>query len=589
MSRFLSIALLFLFLAPAAASRTRTVSPLEFLQPGQCVKVEGRLNRDRVLVARRVEVVADADDFEIEGPISRLDEKTGTFQIGPWAISRYGRTKFENARREAITAPKLSNGVRVKVKARKLENKQVRARTIRLYEGSQDTDIEILARLDGVNAARSEVALLRNRIRIEERTRFANLHGAGDMEQLQVVRSIRRDDDEQSVAPIRIGNVSIGGQVRFEHERFRNRDLDDRAPDAEDRARPNVEVEVSMPVGEYSELYTKMNFERPMFTGTRPGQAGRADFNVREAFFYWGNFLHPSLALQIGRQRFRDRREWLYDDQLDAVRLHFFPRSDLKFEFSAAKGLVGPTGSRSDQYHFIAHSLYRLPGRRHIGGYVMKRNDLTSRDEDPVWYGVSSRGPVWRDLSYWGELSRMKGRRGANLLRGYAWDTGGAWRFRLPLQPAVSAGYAFGSGDSNLDDGHDGNFRQTGLNDNSGRFDGIKRFRYYGILTEPDLTNLRIATLNVGVRRASDWSLDVAFHTYRQAVPARRFSGDIELQIRPSGRDARLGKEIDAVLAIRKIPRMDMNFYTGVFFPGPAFRGGAARAFLFRQEFKFYF
>lgn len=574
-----------------AVSVARTPTPLAALQSGQRVKLQGRLNRDRILIARTLEVVPDRIDFEIEGLISRLNRETDSFQIGLWTVTANERTKFEESGRQPISSATLANGMRVRVRARKIENRRVYARRVRAYQGSRETDIDLIARIDNVNASRSEIGLLGCRVAIEERTRFINTQAPGsvDFEPTRTVRTLRRDDDEQHLAPIRIGKASIGGHVRLEHDRTRNRDLDDRTGDGEDWIRPRVEVEISVPVGESSELYTRLNVTRPTIIGAPSDPENRADFDVREVFLYWGNFLHSTLALQVGRQRFRDRREWLYDEPLDAVRLHFFPRSGLKFEFSAAKGLVGPTTSRRNQYHFIASTSYRLPGRRYVGAYILKRNDLTRRDEDPIWYGLSSRGAVWRDLSYWAEFARMKGRRGSNLLRGHAWDAGGTWRFRLPLQPAVSAGYAFGSGDRNPDDGSDGNFRQTSLNDNVGRFNGLKLFRYYGILTAPDLTNLRIGTLNVGVRRASDWSLDLAFHTYRQAVAARRFLGDIELLMRPSGRDVRLGKEIDAVLAIRKIPRTDLNFYTGVFLPGPAFRGRPARALVFRQEFKVYF
>jgi alginate production protein len=218
----------------------------------------------------------------------------------------------------------------------------------------------------------------------------------------------------------------------------------------------------------------------------------------------------------------------------------------------------------------------------------MKRNDLTSRDEDPIWFGLSSRGRVTSNLNYWTELAGMRGRRGQHLLRGYGYDVGGSYLISLPLQPTLSLGYAFGSGDNNLADGVDGNFRQTRLNDNSYRHNGLKRYRYYGVLLEPELSNLKITTADLGLNPSEQWSVNFSYHLYRQAVAYKKL-GDAQIGMEPRGRDPRLGKELDVVLALRVLPRTDLNFYAGLFLPGPAFQGKPPRAFLFRQEMRFYF
>lgn len=578
-----------LLLALPLAAAERAAPGLRYVEKGKRVKVEARNVPGGRLVAKDVEPAGDEDEIEIEGVIRKLNRNEGTFALGPFSVRVTEKTKLENSRRLPVEFSAIADGGRVKVKARKLEGEELKARTVRTLEDSQDIDLEITATVEDVDLEKSELDLLGAAVKVDRRTNFAGFYTAkgGLGEDIAAARYIRRDDDEQHPDPIRVGNVYLGGRVTFEHERTRNRDLDEEKPDAGDWLRPGVELEVSAPLGEFSEAYAKLNYVRPTHIGNDPSARSVSDFSVREAFLYVGNLLHPSLGLQVGRQRFRDRREWLYDDELDAVRLHF-GRSNLKLEAAAAKGLVGPTGSRSDQYYFLANSQYRLPGRRYIGAYVMKRNDLTPRDEDPVWYGLNSRGRLRANLDYWLELSRMMGRRERRLLRGYAYDAGISQRFPVKLLPTLSAGYAFASGDRNLDDGVDGNFRQTGLQDNSYRYNGLKRYRYYGVLTEPELYNLKILTVDLGVRGFESWSLNVSFHDYRQAVVSKRL-GDIEFTLRPQGKDPRLGKEIDAVLAIRKFRNIDLNFYGGLFFPGPAFSGGPARAFLFRQELKYYF
>ncbi len=359
-------------------------------------------------------------------------------------------------------------------------------------------------------------------------------------------------------------------------------------PDSDDWMRPSTRLEVSAPVGEYSEAYARIDFNHSGYFGNNPGEQGRTEFRLREGFFYWGNFFHRSLGLQVGRQRFRDKREFLYDERLDAVRLHY-TRKKLKVEMSVAKSLFGEGGSSDRQLYLTTYAQYRLPGKRYLSGYFMKRNDTSGRDEDPIWFGMSSRGRITRRLSYWGELARMMGRRENRLLRGHAFDLGGSYRFpKLPLNQTLSLGYAYGSGDKDFSDGIDGNFRQTNLQDNSYRYNGLKRYRYYGVLLEPELNNLKIQTLDYGIRPSESWSLNFAYHAYRQVVASKKI-GDTELTVRPRGRDPRLGTEFDVVLGIRKIRNIDITLLMGVFFPGPAFVGAPSKAFFFRPGLTYYF
>ena len=256
---------------------------------------------------------------------------------------------------------------------------------------------------------------------------------------------------------------------------------------------------------------------------------------------------------------------------------------------AVAKGVFGEGRSSKEQLYLIGYSQYRLPGKRYISGYFVKRNDVTPKDEDPIWFGLSSRGRITRRLQYWTELSRMMGHRGTNLLRGYAIDVGGSYRLpRLPLNSTLSLGYGYGSGDKNLSDGVDGNFRQTNLQDNSYRHNGLKRYRYYGVLLEPELRNLKVQTVDYGIRPSREWSFNFAYHSYRQVVASKKI-GDTELTVRPRGRDPRLGKEFDVVVGIRKIRNIDLTLLMGVFFPGPAFVGAPARAFFIRPGITYFF
>lgn len=578
-----------LLLSEGFSASRKMPREIRSLSSGQYIKVDIRRDRNKQLFARRIQVVAAEGDLEIEGIVEGLDQNDGRFSIGGYTVEVDEDTRFENPRRQPKRFSHMWERDRVRVRTKALKGNTLKAHRVRIFGTSPDRDLELTGPLERINVERSEIVLLSTKILVDRRTRYVDPGAASDEEdrdEAADLRYIRRDDDEQHPNPIRLGRLLVGGRANLEHERSRNLDLDNAEPDSEDWLKPAAELEVSYPWGEYSEAYAKFSFNQPMLLSDEPTPPLDLNFKVREAFLLIG--LNRSLGLQIGRQRFRDRREWIYDDQLDAVRLHIGNRSRFKTQLSVAQTLIGPSGSRSDQLHLIAHSELQFSRRRYLSLYVIKRNDLTPRDEDPIWYGLSSRGRIAPGLDYWAEFARVAGRRETRILRGYGYDIGASYRLPLPLQPTVAAGYAWGSGDNNLDDGVDGNFRQTRLNDNSSRYNGLKRYRYYGVLTDPELNNLGIQSVDVGVRHSQHWSLNLSVHNYRQAVASKRL-GDMDLNIRPLGRDPRLGTEYDAVLAIRVIRNLDMNFYSGLFLPGPAFAPGAARAFLLRQEIKVYF
>lgn len=574
---------------PGPPGRERT--PLAHLSAGQRVKIEGRRFNGKRFVAREVGLVEEDDDeFEIEGIVPTYNTQKGIFSIGSFRFLIYEKTEFENHRREPVAASSFKKGIRVKVKAKRLKDGLSKARTIRLDPRSSDTDIEIEAEIEEIHLGRSEITVIPVKVAVNNGTEFKNfgpIEIDKHTEDSKVGRLIRRDDDEQHRDPIRVGPAYIGGKTEFTFEATRNLDLDENEPDSDDWYRTRGQVEIAVPLGEYSEVYAKFNFARGFYAGNDPTRQSVGEVRFREGFLYLGNVLHRSIGLQIGRQRFRDKREWLYDERLDAVRLHV-TRRRLKVEMSVAQSIFTESSSREDQLYLIGYSQYRLPGRRYMSGYLIKRNDTSPRDEDPIWYGLSSRGRVSRKLDYWAEFSQVRGRRGPRKLRGYGYDLGGSYELPLPWGSTISVGYAFGSGDRNFRDGVDGNFRQIRLNDNSYRYNGLKRYRYYGVALEPELFNIKITTLDYGIRPSRTWSFNVSYHTYRQAVADDNL-GDTELEVEPTGKDPRLGKEIDFIVMLRKFRNIDIHFLTGIFFPGPAFENAPGSALVVRPGIRYYF
>ena len=150
------------------------------------------------------------------------------------------------------------------------------------------------------------------------------------------------------------------------------------------------------------------------------------------------------------------------------------------------------------------------------------------------------------------------------------------------MEPSVTIGYAFGSGDPDLADGVDKNFQQTGLQDNQGKFNGVTKFKYYGELFEPELSNIMIGTTGIGISPFQKSSLDVVYHYYSQVYRANLLR-DVGIKKEPSGRSKDLGHEVDLIFGIKIIRNIQMEIFTAIFIPGKAF-SDTDRAF--SQELK---
>ena len=98
-------------------------------------------------------------------------------------------------------------------------------------------------------------------------------------------------------------------------------------------------------------------------------------------------------------------------------------------------------------------------------------------------------------------------------LRGYALDASATYRIsNHPLNPKVTLGYAYGSGDDNPNDTTNHEFRQTGLQSNESKFGGIPKFKVYGEALDPELSNLKIFTMGFGFQPAPRVSVEPQRH-----------------------------------------------------------------------------
>jgi hypothetical protein len=226
-------------------------------------------------------------------------------------------------------------------------------------------------------------------------------------------------------------------------------------------------------------------------------------------------------------------------------------------------------------------------------------------DADLTWLGLSARGR-WKlrrlrgRLYYWADTAIVRGRETAldfggkaaerkadgassHSVRGWGLDLGMTWATRLPGRLSFTVGYAVGSGDSkgkdlsqpkfnksDIQEINDRSFRQTGLQRNNARFRGVDRFKYYGELLEPELSNLRVGTASVGFRFLKHSSVELLYHLYRQ-VDAAKFLRSADVRRQPAGRRRGIGHELDLVIGIEEWEHVEIELVGSAFRAGPAF------------------
>ncbi len=295
------------------------------------------------------------------------------------------------------------------------------------------------------------------------------------------------------------------------------------------------------------------------------------------------------ISLQIGRQRFDDERQWLYDEQLDGLRVFY--------DYARWHSAVSITRERNKEVlrhknkketdNYMISTRYSLDNHV-LGGYILKREQRKEGDERPLFVGLRAGGKIADHWQYWLELARVEGRDGSRDIRGWGGDVGAIYTFDHAVKPMLILGYAFGTGDTGADNDVNRAFRQTGLQDNEQNFDGTMDFRYHGVLLEPELSNMNVFTVGAGIRPNKRFSSYLLYHTYHQDK-ARDDLRDTNLDTDPNGTHRDLGSEVDWVMGADLTDSLEMELVLGYFMPGAAFDAPADNALFLGLEFEYNF
>jgi alginate production protein len=387
------------------------------------------------------------------------------------------------------------------------------------------------------------------------------------------------DPNAPPKATIPIGpNLFIGGYVSLEGDTKRNYSLSSHLGKADSILTPTLAPAFAYEPNQYLQLYVNPILQIPIAAEEVEDRPQTTELNMNLAFLTLKNVV-PGAKLQVGRQRFIDSRRWLFNENMDAIRLGYQYES-VSLEMSVSQlNLVQRNVLRREReedeetlinYYAYADYKFGKNQKSHVGIFALYQDQQRLGSAQPIHVGLQSSGRLLSDLKYWLQASIVRGSDGGQRIRGEAIDVGLTQRFDGTWEPSITAGYAYGTGDSNPDDNVDTRFRQTGFQGNSDKFNGVARFKYYGEVLDPRLTNLMIFTGGVGIRPFEKTSFDLVYHYYLQDHASTSIRGS-DLTTDPTGLSKHVGSELDLVAGYQGISQLQTKFVLGYFLPGSAF------------------
>lgn len=112
--------------------------------------------------------------------------------------------------------------------------------------------------------------------------------------------------------------TTIEAKINFQD----NRDLDDSKDDFLSFLDPTLTVEALYEASSYFEIFTELEATKRInldHGDDISSPANDDELNLKQLYFDVKNLPAGGLTLRVGRQEFEDTREWLYDEELDAV------------------------------------------------------------------------------------------------------------------------------------------------------------------------------------------------------------------------------------------------------------------------------
>ena len=561
---------------------------------------------------------------QVTAQLTGVDSEARMLNMGPFKIHWTDETSFKK-----IQAEQLKSGLTIKVYVEQTAAKWLIARVItRSSEAFALGSLQVVGltgnsrqQEDGIH----EFSILRIPV-------YTVQNGYNIFKSLTRRQDVRRPDDQFKIDLF--GNpLTIGGEYNIKPSYRDNFNLSSDEPDNSVRLDQELKLEFFYPMSTFTALFLsfKVNSASRFNIDQSTSDKTRVELARDETWIYFGRIAGSGFGFQAGNQNISETREWWWDKDLDALRL-YYDYGPFHFELAGGKQLGGESTQRS--IRASEEGIYRLLGlgswmwtkkqrlelfflrqwdrsTQDRAGSLIERSARDSSDGDLVWFGGRAIGGKslgdYGNFFYWADAAGVLGDEtitefdtvNDNLSRvnaskhhdvsGWAFDVGGYWTMPFWLQPTLTLSYARASGDSNPTDGKDSEFRQTGIQRNKWRFHGVNRFRIYGELLRPELSNLGIVTTALGFRLLYNSSVELIYHKYDQVVAAasqRRIRINADL----NGKERDLGQEWDVVMNFREWKHLELELTGAVFNAGKAYgnhSGDLAYSIFFEANYNF--
>ena len=566
MTRVWLFATLALLGNPAIAA----ASALGKLQKGEAVEVSGRWNPlEGVFVASKIEKLPEGRNPSARGAIDSLEPSTARFRLFGQEIQVDQGTVFTaDSGRSAGRFDDLKPGMRVDVDAVAEPASGWKASRI-VWQGLKDSD-KVKGSITEVNAPEDSVQTIQISglpIRVTEGTDLES-----DYLMDELLGTLFSDEGDANTPHLRLGPLRVAGYARMTTYRDDGYTLS-AAEDDSLIGQPAVALQVAGSWAGWFQTLADVRLDDEQMWNGRRFNVEDSKLEMLQAYAVLRTRRPKGAALVVGKQRVRDHREWLFDEYLDAARLYVTWTRPLVLEASYLPSLFPPPGESFSTWDDLLLRARLIPDARNEANlYWLKRRDSSPRRRQPIYMGVSYAGRPTRWLRGWLDAALLRGEDKGRPQRAYALDMGTTFSTTGRVRPSLTLAYALGSGEEKRPgDPFSQEFRQTGYEDNTGRYGGFASFKYYGEVLDPELANLEVLTAGAGIRFGYKVSVDAVAHVYRQHVPDDDLRAALALEEPPDGDSRDLGREGDVILAVQNVlGRASFSYGFGVFQPGRA-------------------
>ncbi len=552
--------------------------------PGISLEIKGVWSDEGVLIATDIEQLPKPRTPKLRGAIQRIDSAGHSITVLGRKIHISKSTRYLEADSVSGSFESLKVGQQIEVSCNvrdKDGKKDVwKARKIKTHQVKSNSKVKGVITRVAVDGASPDTLEIHGLIIILNNKTDINWP-RGELEKLRYDRfkyaGLRKAESSKDGIVLAKG-LLFTAKYRGEMEDETEHDLSPNFAADQSDIQPGVRAELTAYASESVRALAQVRWRKKYGISSDSdavvSNAGEVD--ITQLYLLFSEIGNTPITLQIGRQDFDEPREWLFDDYLDALRVHYLSTSG--FTAQAAVILsVSPIKSKFDPWtDYYAEAGWRFDRHSAANAYVLARKDTSIRNREPVWWGIRYFGRPTSSFRTWFDAALMRGTDKGRSQSAWALDFGTTYLLKPmgAVKPNLTLGYAIGSGDKVSGDLESQEFRQTGYQDNVARLGGVAQIRYYGEALNPELSNIKILTAGVGAIHKQGAAIEALYHSYRQHRPDKGLSKSslVVPPARPNGSSPDLGWGMDVIVSSPELwERFQLRYTFSMFKPGDAF------------------